>query len=94
MDTRCGNTLHDQYKLINLTQYTSRVFKSKLRTMEWIRGSVRDETGTGFDTVTSGELVLPAKFDVDGLNGQLKAVRELPYQQGDILICNYGKTGE
>ncbi|XP_052790238.1 sulfotransferase 1B1-like [Mya arenaria] len=61
--------------------------------MEWVRGAVRNEAGRGFDTLTSGELVLPAKFDLGELNSQLEAVRELPYQQGDILICNYGKTG-
>ena len=62
---------------------------------EWTLGSVRDAKGVGFETLTCGELVLPKPAaKTRDFTEQLRQVRELKYQDSDVIICSYPKTGK
>ncbi|XP_052788285.1 sulfotransferase 1B1-like [Mya arenaria] len=61
--------------------------------MEFVKGSVRDAAGNGFDTVTFGDLVLPARFGEQSYEKQLESIKNFQYQDHDIFICSFIKTG-
>ncbi|WAR30486.1 ST6B1-like protein [Mya arenaria] len=60
--------------------------------MEFVKGSVRDAAGNGFDTVTFGDLVLPARFGEQSYEKQLESIKNFQYQDHDIFICSFIKT--
>ncbi|KAH3800899.1 sulfotransferase 6B1-like [Dreissena polymorpha] len=61
--------------------------------MEWKTSSVRDATGVGFDVIEHEELVSPANAKKIEPEQQLKDIKDFLYQDHDILLCSYPKTG-
>lgn len=62
--------------------------------MEWRTVEIRDENGKGFDTVQYEDVVLPKQFVHIQPETRMKAISELKYRDGDILLCSYPKTGK
>lgn len=58
---------------------------------------VRDDEGHGYDLVQYEDTYLPVFFKMllKGLTvgEKLKQVKSMAYQDGDVLICSYPKTG-
>ncbi|XP_053381293.1 sulfotransferase 2A8-like isoform X2 [Mercenaria mercenaria] len=54
---------------------------------------LEDENGEQFKVVTLEEIVMPVTILHKGLNTRLSYVKNFPYQDGDVLVSSYPKTG-
>ncbi|XP_053380204.1 sulfotransferase 6B1-like [Mercenaria mercenaria] len=61
--------------------------------MEWRTVEIRDENGEGFDTVQCEDMVFPKQFLRMQPEVRMKAIKEMKYRDGDVLLCSYPKTG-
>lgn len=61
--------------------------------MEWRTVELRDENGEGFETIQCEDMVFPKQYIRIQPEVRMKAIRDLQYRDGDVLICSYPKTG-
>ncbi|XP_060590863.1 sulfotransferase 2A1-like isoform X3 [Ruditapes philippinarum] len=54
---------------------------------------LEDEHGNQFKTVTVDEVVFPFEKLKIGAEKRLSYVKNFPYEDGDVLLCSYPKTG-